>query len=225
MALSTRQIEDIADDAVNLRDALIRKGVDEELAGEWVSAAMDAIVITVTDQTEYAEPDAAILTTFDLKDARHDPFRGLPYKPNALADAAGEPPRAEDNPELVAQWERLTHQNAPGQQPWPAGYRSSIPAAEQPRWGNFNPDWWPSLQGSVTEALRAGPEPGHDMRLVAVSPSMVTTWSAKDIQDAARQWVLNRVPGADPVSAERAGQTPDGTPVYLVTYKRADAGS
>jgi hypothetical protein len=53
MALTRRQIEDIADDAVNLQAALVSRGtglVSIETASAWVAAAMDAIVINVTDE-------------------------------------------------------------------------------------------------------------------------------------------------------------------------------
>ena len=57
MTLTQNQITNIADDAVNLHDALIDRGATQKLAGEWVRGAMLAIVMHETEDAPETSPE------------------------------------------------------------------------------------------------------------------------------------------------------------------------
>ena len=60
MTLTQNQITNIADDAVNLHDALIDRGATQKLAGEWVRGAMLAIVMHETEDAPETSPEPGV---------------------------------------------------------------------------------------------------------------------------------------------------------------------
>jgi hypothetical protein len=63
MALTTDQAASIADSAIRLYEALQERGVDEELAGDWVQGAMMTLVM---HEVEEAEPGADAAGPYEL---------------------------------------------------------------------------------------------------------------------------------------------------------------
>ena len=220
MALSTRQIEDIAADAVNLQEALLRH-VSIETANTWVAAAMDAIVINVTDELEYAGPpgeEPAVFMAMDLK----DPEAGSGTAVHAwLANAfTGESNPGEIPPDIPPDAR-------------PGGVATAIEVSA--RLGNLTggPRDLAGINPAIIERLTSGPaREDEEMRLVRLDSHLA---SSEPARHDAESWVWDNVPGVAGIrNAQYAGEVPGmrrpapglppqpgSFPVYLVTYQLA----
>jgi hypothetical protein len=164
MALRPDQVSNIVHDAIELREAMIAHGIDDEVAEEWVGSSMLAIVMHEVEE--------------DTSDQYSQTY-----------------PTEEQVAAKQAQLRR-----------------------ELDRWGNVDPESPVVIDNDTLRILAIGPAPDQDFRLVAVTPEMTGTWTTAAIMNAAGEWVLDHEPGASLLSADSAGRTPEGNPVYLVTY-------
>jgi hypothetical protein len=221
MALTRRQIEDITADAVNLRTALAAH-VSFVTADAWVAAAMDAIVISATDQLEYAPNPGP---GWDLKAV---PEAGGLFGTHPVETGPDEMP-----PDLPP--DREAGQASQGRTPMDFSQAREISS----RFGNLAIDPQQDLTGispAVIERLAAGPvREGEDMRLVRLENHLA---SSEPARRAAESWVWDNVPGVAGIcDAQYAGEVPGirrlapglppqpgSFPVYLVTYKLAGDG-
>lgn len=226
MALTREQIAEIADDVTGLYEALQERGVDEELAGDWIGGGMMALIMNVTDPgiNSNRDTDDGTLGPYPL---REDHITIMDLKHPDAAGFAAEFGRPDPHrPVRIPYHLPVTdgELNDPG--PWGPGTAAGVgvsPSLARAMLGNLEVDPNQGLAGiqrDVLERLALGPEPGTDMRLVALDSNEVAT---EPPQVRAMAWVRGNVPEAGKIlTAEGAGITTAGDPVFLVTYELAE---